>query len=108
MTSARWGEISNAIGTTSVRIELNDLVHEIESTAEGTESNPHRLDQLNALHHELQRVLHKHHASDAGELQRLEQSLTEQLTEAAGIDEATAAKDALKLNAKKRGLRAMP
>ena len=87
---------------TSVRIELNDLVHEIESTAEGTESNPHRLDQLNALHHELQRVLHKHHASDAGELQRLEQSLTEQLTEAAGIDEAySAAKDALEIERQK-------
>ena len=87
---------------TSVRIELSDLVHEIESTAEGTESNPHRLDQLNALHHELQRVLHKHHASDAGELQRLEQSLTEQLTEAAGIDEAyTAAKDALEIERQK-------
>ena len=87
---------------TSVRIELNDLVHEIESTAEGTESNPHRLDELNALHHELQRVLHKHHASDAGELQRLEQSLTEQLTEAAGIDEAySAAKDALEIERQK-------
>ncbi|HBE12135.1 MAG TPA: hypothetical protein DCY76_06850, partial [Flavobacteriales bacterium] len=87
---------------TSVRIELNDLVHEIESTAEGTESNPHRLDQLNALHHELQRILHKHHASDAGELQRLEQSLTEQLTEAAGIDEAySAAKDALEIERQK-------
>ena len=77
-------------------------MHEIESTAEGTESNPHRLDQLNALHHELQRVLHKHHASDAGELQRLEQSLTEQLAEAAGIDEAyTAAKDALEIERQK-------
>ena len=87
---------------TSVRIELNDLVHEIESTAEGTESNPHRLDQLNAIHHELQRVLHKHHASDASELQRLEQSLTEQLTEAAGIDEAySAAKDALEIERQK-------
>ena len=80
----------------SVRIELRDLVDEIENTAEQTESNPHRLDQLNALHHELQRVLHKHHAADASELQRLEQSLTEQLTEAAGIDEAyDAAKDEL-------------
>ena len=87
---------------TSVRIELNDLVHEIESTAEGTESNPQRLDQLNAIHHELQRVLHKHHASDAGELQRLEQSLTEQLTEAAGIDEAySAAKDELEIERQK-------
>ena len=87
---------------TSVRIELNDLVHEIESTAEGTESNPHRLNQLNAIHHELQRVLHKHHASDAGELQRLEQSLTEQLTEAAGIDEAySAAKDELEIERQK-------
>jgi DNA repair protein RecN (Recombination protein N) len=83
---------------TSVRIELNDVVDEIESTAEQTESNPHRLDHLNALHHELQRVLHKHHASDAGELQRLEQSLTEQLAEAAGVDEAyAAAKDELEV-----------
>ena len=47
-------------------------------------------------------VLHKHHASDAGELQRLEQSLTEQLTEAAGIDEAySAAKDALEIERQK-------
>jgi len=81
---------------TSVRIELRDLVDEIENTAEQTESNPIRLDHLNALHHELQRVLHKHHATDASELQRLERSLTEQLTEAAGIDEAyDAAKEAL-------------
>lgn len=86
----------------SVRIELKDLVHEMESTAERTESNPHRLEQLSALHHELQRVLHKHHASDAGELQRLEQSLTEQLTEAAGIDEAySAAKDELEIERQK-------
>lgn len=75
----------------SVRIELRDLVDEIETTAEQTESNPHRLEHLNSLHHELQRVLHKHHAADASELQRLQQSLTEQLTEAAGIDEAYAA-----------------
>ena len=87
---------------TSVRIELNDLVHEIESTAEGTESNPHRLNQLSAIHNELQRILHKHHASDAGELQRLEQSLTEQLTEAAGIDEAySEAKDELEIERQK-------
>ena len=81
---------------TSVRIELNDLANEIEGTAEQTEANPHRLHRLNELHHELQRVLHKHHATDAHELQRLTQSLTEQLTEAAGIDTAyAAAKDEL-------------
>lgn len=86
----------------SVRIELSDLVDEIETTAEQTESNPIRLDHLNTLHHELQRVLHKHHAADARELERLEQSLREQLTEASGVDEAyAAAKDELEAERQK-------
>jgi DNA repair protein RecN (Recombination protein N) len=74
----------------SLRIELKDLVLELESAAEEAEANPQRLDQLNALHHDLQRMLHKHHASDVDELRRLEASLTEQLDEAANIDEAYA------------------
>lgn len=74
----------------SLRIELKDLVQELEDAAENAEANPHRLDQLNALHHELQRMLYKHHASDVEELRRLEVSLTEQLDDAANIDEAYA------------------
>lgn len=74
----------------SLRIELKDLVLELESAAEEAEANPRRLDQLNALHHDLQRMLHKHHASDVDELRRLEASLIEQLDEAANIDEAYA------------------
>ena len=89
-------------GLTSVRIELRDLVDEIETTAEQTESNPHRLDHLNSLHHELQRVLHKHHASDAGELQRLEQSLTGTIDRGSRHRRAySAAKDALEIERQK-------
>lgn len=74
----------------SLRIELKDLVLELESATEDAEANPGRLNQLNALHHELQRMLHKHHASDVHELRRLEASLTEQLDEAGNIDDAYA------------------
>tara|TARA_B100000963_G_scaffold162309_1_gene141125 strand:+ start:514 stop:2181 length:1668 start_codon:yes stop_codon:yes gene_type:complete len=82
----------------SVRIELSDVVHEIESRAEQTENSPNRLNQLNTLHNELQRVLHKHNAEDASELKRLQLSLREQLTEAAGIEDAySAAKNELEV-----------
>lgn len=84
--SAKFEPFENRLQ--SLRIELKDLVLELENAAEEAEANPQRLDHLNALHHELQRMLHKHHATDVSELQRLETSLVEQLDEAGNIDEA--------------------
>lgn len=76
---------------TSVRIELDDLIQELTVLAEESDANPNRLDYLNALHNDLHRVLHKHHAANVDELKRLQISLAEQLSDAADVDQAYAA-----------------
>ncbi len=76
---------------TSVRIEVDDLIQELTVLAEESDANPNRLDYLNALHNDLQRILHKHHAANVDELKRLQISLAEQLSEAADVDQAYAA-----------------
>lgn len=74
----------------SVRIELDDLIQELTTVAEESDVNPNRLEHLNALHNDLQRILHKHHAAHVDELKRLQISLAEQLSDAADVDEAYA------------------
>lgn len=76
---------------TSVRIELDDLIQELTVLAEESDANPNRLDYLNALHNDLHRILHKHHAANVDELKRLQISLAEQLSDAADVDQAYAA-----------------
>ncbi len=76
---------------TSVRIEMDDLIQELTVLAEESDANPNRLDYLNALHNDLQRILHKHHAANVDELKRLQISLAEQLSDAADVDQAYAA-----------------
>lgn len=76
---------------TSVRIELDDLIQELTVLAEESDANPNRLDYLNALHNDLHRILHKHHAANVDELRRLQISLAEQLSDAADVDQAYAA-----------------
>ncbi len=87
--SNRFLELAQRL--TSVRIELDDLIQELTVLAEESDANPNRLDYLNALHNDLQRILHKHHAANVDELKRLQISLAEQLSEAADVDQAYAA-----------------
>lgn len=84
----RFSELAERLA--SMRIELDDLVQELENAADQSDANPNRLEHLNALHNDLQRILHKHHAADVEELKRLQASLAEQLTDAADVDEAYA------------------
>lgn len=84
----RFSELAERLA--SMRIELDDLVQELENAADQSDANPNRLEHLNALHNDLQRILHKHHAADVEELKRLRDSLAEQLTDAADVDEAYA------------------
>ena len=87
--SNRFLELAQRL--TSVRIELDDLIQELTVLAEESDANPNRLDYLNALHNDLQRILHKHHAANVDELKRLQISLAEQLSDAADVDQAYAA-----------------
>lgn len=74
----------------SMLIELNDLIRELESEAEGIEADPERLAQLESWYNEVQRVLHKHNAPDVSALLALETSLMEQLDDASSLDDAYA------------------
>lgn len=67
----------------SSKIELDDILHEVERFLQGVEANPTRLDLLTERLDEYQRLMHKHNASTVEDLLEVKASYTAKL---AGID----------------------
>ena len=69
----------------ALAIELADLSQELEHQAESVEENPQRLHVLMGWFDDLQKILHKHNASDAQALMQLEEGMKARLDKASSV-----------------------
>lgn len=71
----------------ALRIELNDVITELDDAKDSISIDPERLAKLQTQSDALQRILHKHNAMEVADLILLEKSLREQIDRAADIDQ---------------------
>lgn len=71
----------------ALAIELDDLSQELEHQAESVEENPQRLHILIGWFDDLQKILHKHNASDAQALMQLEAGMKSRLDKASSVQQ---------------------
>jgi DNA repair protein RecN (Recombination protein N) len=74
----------------SARIELNDILGEVENANEKTEFDPARAEQVNNRLSAIYQLQQKHRASSISELLRLQESLQEKANKTSNLDESLA------------------
>ena len=78
--SKEYEEISNRI--TSIKIELDDIVSELEDATESIDSNPVELEQLNDRLQLLYNLQKKHYVNSVAELLAIQEILSEKVDQA--------------------------
>jgi DNA repair protein RecN (Recombination protein N) len=74
----------------SARIELNDILSEVENANEKTEFDPARAEQVNGRLSVIYQLQQKHRMSSIGELLKLQESLQEKANKTSNLDESLA------------------
>lgn len=75
----------------SARIELNDILSEVENASEKTEFDPARAEQVNNRLSTIYQLQQKHRASSIAELLKLQDSLQGKANKTSNLDESLAA-----------------
>ena len=83
--SKEYEEISNRI--TSVKIEMIDIISEIETANEHIDSNPNEVEQLNDRLHLIYNLQKKHYVSTIPELLVLQEELSEKVGQVENAEE---------------------
>ncbi|HTH55066.1 MAG TPA: DNA repair protein RecN [Cyclobacteriaceae bacterium] len=72
----------------SARIELNDILSEVENANEKTEFDPTRAEQVSNRLSVIYQLQQKHRASSVGDLMKLQESLQEKANRTSNLDES--------------------
>ncbi|MFT5761803.1 MAG: DNA repair protein RecN (Recombination protein N) [Polaribacter sp.] len=83
--SKEYEELSNRI--TSVKIELDDIVAELEDANDSIDSNPNELEKLNDRLQLLYNLQKKHYVNSVSELLEIQESLSEKVDQVENAEE---------------------